>query len=421
MNLRIEHVLTALSLALLPACTVIAQENYSQWTFSRAITLNTSSSGANITTDQIGFPVLVSLTSAQADVFLGAAAMGADLRFAKEDGTHLPYQVDDWDAVGQKATVWVRVDTLYGKMAAQNIRMYWGKSNAPDSSDGTAVFRITDGFKGVWHLGATVLDATANLNHGIDSGTVLVPDGRIGQARLFNNPESYATTGSYIYLGAKANLKFTGKITFEAWVRWNRRDNHRIILCHGGSVGYPSETVLRIGETRDYRTGIWNGTEHHAKMVIPVSDSLVWIQLTGTWTGLNWDLYRNGVKVATTGPDTNSAQNSPAAWRIGAEFIGNAISRYYSGSLDEVRLSNVSRSADWIKANYENQKVGETMVSFGSNSAIFGGRPRWMTNPPASSWPLRKSMGSVFLFPMAGNVYDAKGNSFGPIPAEAKP
>lgn len=420
-GLQLKYLLIAGSLALLPAANVLAQENYSQWAFNRDITLNTSATGANITTDQIGFPVLVSLSSAQADVFSGAAAKGADLRFTKEDGTHLPYQVDDWDAVGQKATIWVRVDTLYGKMATQNIRMYWGKSDASDSSDGKNVFRIADGFKGVWHLGATVLDATANLNHGIDSGTVLVSDGRIGQARLFNNPASYATAGSYIYLGAKANLKFTGKITFEAWVRWNRRDNHRIILCHGGGSGYPSETVLRIGETMDYRTGIWNGTEHHAKMVIPVSDSLIWIQLTGTWTGSTWDLYRNGVKVATTGPDTNSAQNSPAGWRIGAEFIGNAISRYYSGSLDEVRLSNVSRSADWIKANYENQKAGQTLVTFGSHSAIFGTRPRWKSSSSANSWPLKKSIGSAFIFPMAGNAFDAKGNAYGPIPAASKP
>jgi biopolymer transport protein ExbB len=405
---------------LLSAWAAYGQDIYSQWSSSRELRLNTSATGANIATDQIGFPILVSLSSAQADVFTGAAAGGVDLRFAKSDGSHLSYQVDFWDAAGQKAEVWVRVDTLRGNNSLQKIRMYWGNANAVDSSDGKAVFRTENGFKGVWHLGATVQDATANLNHGLDSGTVVAQDGRIGQARLFNNPESYATTGKYIYLGAKANLIFTGKITFEAWVRWNRRDNHRIILCHGGGVGYPSETVLRIGETLDYRTGIWNGTEHHAKMVIPKSDSLVWIQLTGTWTGIAWDLYRNGVKVASTGLDTNSAQNSPAGWRIGAEFIGNAISRYYSGSLDEVRLSNVSRSADWIKANYENQKVGQTLVTFGSTSAIFRNSAGWKAKTRTPSKLIQNPFGTVSLFPMELDNYDAQGRDLGPLP-EANP
>jgi hypothetical protein len=39
--------------------------------------------------------------------------------------------------------------------------------------------------------------------------------------------------------------------------------------------------------------------------------------------------------------------------------------RNWDGILDEVRVSNVARSADWIKLDYESQKEGAKLVSYG--------------------------------------------------------
>ena len=46
------------------------------------------------------------------------------------------------------------------------------------------------------------------------------------------------------------------------------------------------------------------------------------------------------------------------------------------GAVDEARLSSVERSADWIKAEYDNQKSSAKLVSYG---AITG--PRIITSP----------------------------------------
>jgi trimeric autotransporter adhesin len=387
------------------ALPALSQETYSQWTYSRNLILNTTLSGANINTSQVGFPLLINLTGLHTDIFTHSNAGGTDLRFAKADGTHLPYQIETWDAANQKAEIWVRLDTLLAQSLTQQIRMYWGKESAKDSSDGRTVFRTENGFKGVWHLGSNVLDATANQNHGIDSGTTIASEGRIGMARFFDNPGSYVTNGKFISLGSPANLNFGGKITMEAWVRWNRKDNHRIILCHGGASGSPYETVLRIGETQDYRSGVWTGVERYATMPAPATDSLVWIQLTGVYTGTLWELYRNGIKVSSTALDTNGAKISPAGWRIGGEFISNAVSRYYSGWLDEVRISNVSRSPDWIKANYENQKIEQSLVTIGvttSSTLLF--KP--------SIGRVRKSNRIPSLFRLGTEAFNAQGRLF---------
>ena len=79
---------------LLCAAAGFSQENYSQWLYSKALTLNTSATGANVATSQTGFPVLVRLDSINyPTLFSGAKSDGSDIRFANAAGVHLPYQI----------------------------------------------------------------------------------------------------------------------------------------------------------------------------------------------------------------------------------------------------------------------------------------------------------------------------------------
>jgi hypothetical protein len=356
-----------------------AAEDYSQWAHSRDLALNTSATGASITTDQTGFPVLINLSAQQSDVFDEAQAGGADMRFSTLAGAHLAYQIESWDKTAHKAAIWVKVDTVKAGKAAQVLRMHWGKTGAPDSSDGKSVFPSANGFQGVWHLGNSVDDASGGAHNGVDSGTVAAADGRIGMARYFENPDAYVkNTGKYIALGNPADMNLAGRITMEAWVKWIKRDQHRIILCHGAATGVNFETVLRIGETLDYRAGTWTTAAHYATLVTPLPDSNAWVHLAGVYSGTAWTLYRNGVMVSELA-DTNGAKPTTGNWRIGAEYASTSatmgsVTRFFHGWMDEVRLSSVARSADWIKLGYENQKEGQTLVTIGPAVTAVAGR-----------------------------------------------
>ena len=48
----------------------------------------------------------------------------------------------------------------------------------------------------------------------------------------------------------------------------------------------------------------------------------------------------------------------------------------WNGAFDEVRISNVECSADWSKAEYDNQKSSQTLVTYGSVTG-----PRMVTSP----------------------------------------
>ena len=91
--------------------TAYGAEDYTQWTHACNITLNTSGTGANVATQQLGFPVLVRLTSTTPAFSFGQTmAAGQDIRFSKADGTHIPYQIERFDQTNQLAEIWVKVD-----------------------------------------------------------------------------------------------------------------------------------------------------------------------------------------------------------------------------------------------------------------------------------------------------------------------
>jgi hypothetical protein len=348
---------------LIASGSALAADDYSQWAHARDLIVDASPAGAGITSDLAGFPLLMQWSPPEsAELFSQAKPDGSDLRFSLPDGTHLAYQIETWEPSGSKAAVWVRLPLVKAGQI-QRLRAHWGRSSAADSSDGSAVFRTGEGYQGVWHMQASLKDATANAIPAQDSGSTAEPAGRIGAGRRFANPDAYAAKGAYLSLGNPAPLNIAGALTLEAWVRWERRDGHRILICHGSAPGSVFETVLRIGETRDYRAGVWTGDSHYAALEAPAADSNAWVHLAGVYTGSGWVLYRNGTKAAATPADTNGAKPSPGAWRIGAEYA-NGVSRFFHGALDEVRISNTARSADWFKMEYANQKEGQTVAKW---------------------------------------------------------
>ena len=82
-------------------------------------------------------------------------------------------------------------------------------------------------------------------------------------------------------------------------------------------------------------------------------------------------LYVNGVP---SGSASFTVNNALADHEITPFKIGCGKSRYRSefayyadGEIDEVRVENVCRSADWVKLCYENQKASQTLVTLGTN------------------------------------------------------
>jgi biopolymer transport protein ExbB len=190
--------------------------DYSAWVHSADVVLNTTSAGAGIASKVTGFPLLVRLTPDNFD-FAQARQDGADIRFAKSDGSPLPYEIERWDAKIRAAEVWVKVDTILGNDAAQAIRMYWGNDAAADSSKGTAVFGAANGYLAAWHLGGNGTGARPNAAGGnpAQPGNY---DGDEAGAGVIAGADSLdgGAAGDYLDLG-DGYAELANGMTFTVW------------------------------------------------------------------------------------------------------------------------------------------------------------------------------------------------------------
>jgi hypothetical protein len=83
--------------------------------------------------------------------------------------------------------------------------------------------------------------------------------------------------------------------------------------------------------------------------------------ITGTYnsgSGLT-TLYQDGAPVASASA-TNSGRSSTEGVVIGYSNAG-----YFNGRLDQVEISNLDRSANWIAAEYNNQHSPSTFYTIG--------------------------------------------------------
>ena len=412
--------MTVLLGLLLGGNIAFSQENYSTWSYYKNITVNTTSSGANVTGNVTNIPVLVRLTGA--DSLLNLSATGADLRFTKADGvTRLKHQIERIDSAAQLAEVWVLMDTVYGNNSTQTLRMYWGKSGAADSSNGKAVFDTTNGFQGVWHLGEATNtnagDATANSFIGTpgttgSAGNPFDTSGVIGKAKSFRVTtfaSNAGTAGAYYAMTGTA----TGKLNFaeqsiytlSAWVRPYDITNSGKIISKGDRKYYlakrNSGTSFEFAENQ-------TGSGQNWWRINSVANT--WKYVVGVRTGgagvAGGKEYVDAVVATTSGVSNNQATNSTFDVNIGRDpsQAGGAASYYFTGGIDEVTVSNVARSADWISLSFQTQKPGASCVVKGPtlSTAIPPGAPTAVVGTPgnaqvAVSWTAPSSSGTFAI------------------------
>jgi hypothetical protein len=336
------------------------------WKYARRFFLNTTTGGANVWGDVYNFPVLVRL-SAGNFTFTQANADGRDLRFTKNDGTPLQYELELYDAGSFRAEIWVKMDTVYGNDSSHFITMYWGNPDAADSSKGAAVFDTAAGFAGVWHLsqpaGATVPDATANGINGTATATATV-SGAIGAAQSFNGTSSLIQTSAST--SDKVNFPDTGTYTVSAWVKTDVLDS----LCQAIVFKSNSQYGMQIIPEHDWEFATYIDKTRWEGSRSPASAGS-WHALTGVRNGTRQYLYVDGVCVDSSVTNTialppeNVARVYDMPLEIGhCPDGGRNPDRFFKGIIDEVRISRTALNANWMKLSYMNQKGQDALVKW---------------------------------------------------------
>lgn len=322
-------------------------QGYPGWQHSGTLMLLTTPEGAHLPEGAAveEFPLLVRLDR---DWFDSTQARpdGADVRFTTAEGAMLAHQIEAWDAAGGSASVWVRMPRIEGN-ARLALRLHWGKPDATNTSNGHAVFNESNGYLGVWHLGDTLRDETGTLE-AKDNGTTVTP-GVIGQARHFQEQAN-------IFCGDKITGYPTGNAphTTELWFR-TRRSN--VSLLGWGAQKPQGKVVMQFRGPPHVNLDCWFSDGSVASTNLLAMNE--WHHAVFAYESGNARIYVNGVLAGKPGGrGTPLKVQSPASLWIGSWHGETG----FVGDLDEVRVSKVTRAADWVRLQYENQKPLQTLV-----------------------------------------------------------
>ena len=136
---RMMHLAATLGFFLLFLDVASAQGWYdASWAYRRSVTV--SNPGATALTDH-----QVKITLTGSFDFNNAKDDGSDIRLTASDGTTLiSFWVEEWNKVGEQATLWVKVPSV--PTSGTTVYLYYGNATATSASNGTATFKFFDDF-----------------------------------------------------------------------------------------------------------------------------------------------------------------------------------------------------------------------------------------------------------------------------------
>ncbi len=329
----------------------VTAQSYAAWAHAALISILTTPEGANLpaTAAVADFPVLLRLNAGNFD-FAQAKPRGEDVRFSTADGARLFYQIEHWDASGATASIWVKIPRITGK-AVQQIKVYWGKADAAGESSGPAVFSAANGYASVLHMDEALIDE-GGLVTPKNEGATTVVGGMIGKGRHFV-PGKGIPCGDHITTYPYSDQPFTSELwvraemagaTVLSWGRYATRFNG--FTGDGNLVDIQVRSPAGLGWVSD-------GPGGAAAKTIPLMGQ--WYHVAATYADGTSKIYVNGVL-----DGSNEAKR--ATMSLMNDIYMNIGKESFTGDIDEVRVSKVARSEDWIKLEYENQKAGQTLL-----------------------------------------------------------
>jgi len=322
------------------------QNALQDWKHSGSIWLLTTPEGANLpaSVQLKNFPVLLRIHRDFLD-FSQLMPHGEDLRVAAPTGELLDFQIEHWDASAGTASVWVRVPLILGN-ARQELRLHWGNPSATSLSSGQAVFNESNHYRSVWHLSDPQVDEVGHTS-AMDTGTSSTP-GVIGAARHFADRKGISGGEEITALPVGSEEHST-----ELWFRTEEMNS---TLIGWGNEAGQGKVVMQFRSPPHIRMDCYFSDGNVS------SDSRLprgqWTHVVHTYRAGEAKLYVNGVLDGTS-KRSGSPLNIKTPARL---YLGGWYNNYdFAGDIDEVRISSVARSSDWIQLQYENQKPAQML------------------------------------------------------------
>lgn len=314
----------------------------------------------------VSFPVLLSFVDS--GLRDKAQIDGDDIIFMDDKGkaNQLFHEIEYYDSSSGKLIAWVNIPSLSSTVDT-DIYIYYGNLQCANQENPEMVW--DSNFLCIHHLnGANAYeldDSTTNSNDVMGYGGTPLHEqtGKIGNSVYIDEDEGY-------YLTNFAKLNNIGnQITVEAWVKRNMiGDWMEIVAKYDNPDGPPppAEWVFRFSETDTLNWHIRYSdtpelnTYSTTATYTDTSDFHYYAAVHKVGDGTKTHIYYDGNKDTTGFWDFGDGNLIPRDVDYDVSFgnlyyKGNWDEQALHGYLDEVRISNIIRTPEWISTSYNNQ------------------------------------------------------------------
>jgi len=367
-----------------------------RWKYRKNITIDYT----KVISDVNNFPVLIDLYDP--DLQNEAQASGNDMLFTDSSGYILDHEIEQYRRVYNSThahlIAWVK--TNLSSTQDTIISMYYGNPTVSSQESLEGVW--DNNYVGIWHLAEdpteVIYDSSSFGNDGTSVGSMTSNDqvrGVIDGCLVFDGIDDYIDTGN------DSSLDITGDITIQFWVKAENYANDPDMLTKGSYTQAYSSFIYDAND--DNSDGvIYFKLNDHNLISTSTLNTGTWYSVAGTREGNTMRIYINGLEDAT---DTYSTSIETIIEPLTIALSPDNL----NGTMDEVRLSNVARSSDWIATEYNNQIDSTSFYTIGSKDSY--GVNSWANN----MFRYRKNVtikasevsGDLTNFPVLIELFDA--------------
>ncbi|MHA2343272.1 MAG: DUF2341 domain-containing protein, partial [Candidatus Hodarchaeales archaeon] len=369
--------------------------------FSNYKTLTIDYTKVSGSSNLINFPVLFNITDS--DLHDDVQSNGNDIAFY--DGTNwLDHEIElfnqDFNGTHAQLVTWVRIPSLSTSVDT-DITMYYGNSTMGSQEYSYGVWEKN--YVDVCHLNSAptgiandVFDSTFYRNDGITNGSMNATNlvkSKIGMGFALDGIDDFINISESSSLDSVSD-----EGTLSLWINWenvSKTGEYQRIMTTSNRFNMQSPThkdgfewaVNENGHTFFYP---WGGNSSNYNYKLNPFTNKIWHHLiiTFNYSNRNVTMFLDGSQLTFDYiyADTGWTQLAKLKdWLWGASVNVTQLG-HFEGLFDEIRVSNIVRSANWITTEYANQNDPSSFYSIGPENQVGPELSISINSPSPTEW-----------------------------------